>query len=162
MNETPEEKKERLAKEALAAANKQKGTEETKPTSSKSDEVADLINLSPQGNKSELEVEASSQYPSLESALKKSAEEEAAGGHPSREFGGAMKGNLAAGLAHAVQDIMGKIKEKNMGNVETVLANKKFLASNPEVASLVNHPVFMQKFPDFWQKIAQKAGIKLK
>lgn len=159
MNETPEEKKARLAKEAAdaAAANKT-DTQTVSEPPKKLEEVKKLIDL----GGSELESEAKRQYPSLESALKKSAEEEAAGGHPSTEFGGATKGNLAAGLAHAVQDIMGKIKEKNMGNVETVLANKKFLASNPEVASLVNHPVFMQKFPDFWQKISQKAGIKLR
>jgi hypothetical protein len=46
--------------------------------------------------------------------------------------------------------------------VETVLDNKYFLAAYPEVAPVVNHTVFLQKCPDFWQKIAQKAGIKLK
>ena len=157
MNETPEEKKARLAKEAAdaAAANKT-DTQTVSEPPTKLEEVKKLIDL---GGGSELENEAKRQYPSLESSFRKSADEEAAGGHPSREFGGAMKGNLAAGLAHSVQSIMQKIQDKKMGNLATVLANKKFLASDPEVGALVNHPEFIKKFPDFWQKIAKKSGI---
>ena len=162
MKETPEEKKARLAKEALEAANNAKATEVAKPIPLKTEEVTNLTKLSPAGNESEIEMESKKQYSSLAPGLQKSVEEQEAGGHPGSEVGGVTRGNLASELASAVQDITGKIKDKKMQNVESVLANKKFLASDPRVAALVNHPEFIKKFPDFWQKVSQKAGLKVR
>lgn len=121
--------------------------------------IEKVKSLSPANNTSELENEALRQAPQLSEQLKKSLELQEAG--QEGQIGGKTGGNLAAGLSYAMDDIEKKIKDKGLNSEAAIIANKEFLLSDPKTRSLITHPVFMQKFPDFWQKISQKSGVKL-
>jgi len=106
--------------------------------------------------------EALRQLPSLEGQLSESAAMEAKGKSPEEEFrGGRTQGNLAAGLAEAIQDISSKIQSHpDLNSTRALKDNSKFLLNNPKVRALVEHPEFQKMYPDFWNRMSTYNNIR--
>lgn len=102
------------------------------------------------------------QLSSLEGQLAESAAMEARGKRPEEEFrGGRTHGNLAAGLAEAIQDISSKIQSHpDLNSTRALKENTKFLLSDPKVRALVEHPEFQKMYPDFWNRMSTYNNIR--
>ena len=102
------------------------------------------------------------QLPALEGQLSESAAMEERGKNPEEEFrGGRTQGNLAAGLAEAIQDISSKIQSHpDLNTTRALKDNTKFLLNNPKVKALVENPTFQQMYPDFWNRMATYNNIR--
>lgn len=73
--------------------------------------------------------------------------------------GGRTGGNVGAAIVSSVDDIVSKIKGKNMTSSRDVMANKNYLLSNPKVKNLLENQYFKQNYPNFWDIVLKKAGI---
>jgi len=75
-------------------------------------------------------------------------------------IGGVTRGNLAAKLTYAADDIANKIKEKGLKNSAEVRGATDYLFSDPAVKDIMMNANFQKMYPDFLTVVMKKAGVK--